>query len=339
MREHRGSDDGGVLNADAVMDFVAFLEAAENGNRVLDRGLGNHHGLKAALKSRVFFDVFAVLVERGGANSAEFAASERGLEHVGGVHGAFGGAGADHSVQLVDEEDDLAFGFRDFLQDGLQAILEFAAILRSGDECGKIEGDDALGLEDFGDVAGDNPLGQAFDNRRLAHAGLADENGIVFRAAGEDLHHAAYFLVAADDRVELSATGELGEIAGVLFKRTIGGFGILAGDTMAAANGDQGLQNRIVAGAIAFEKLARRIAAQLRYGKKQMLGGDIFVLKFSGFVESTAENVIRGGAQELLGHFGDFGKALDFATGGVGERVSGHAEFGEQGRNDALRLC
>src|SRR5690348_3085553 len=71
MREHRGSDNGGVLNANAVMDFVTLLETAENGDGILDRGLGNHHGLKAALKSRVFFDVFAVLVERGGANSAE----------------------------------------------------------------------------------------------------------------------------------------------------------------------------------------------------------------------------------------------------------------------------
>ena len=38
----------------------------------------------------------------------QLAAREHRLEHVGGVHRAFGGAGADDGVQLVDEEDHLA---------------------------------------------------------------------------------------------------------------------------------------------------------------------------------------------------------------------------------------
>jgi hypothetical protein len=54
--------------------------------------------------------VLAVLVERGGADAAQLAAGEHGLEHVAGVHRALGGAGADDGVQLVDEQDDLALG-------------------------------------------------------------------------------------------------------------------------------------------------------------------------------------------------------------------------------------
>ena len=53
-------------------------------------------------------------------------------------------------------------------------------------------------------VALDDAQGEAFDDRRLADARLADQHGIVLRAAREDLDHAANFLVAADDRIELA---------------------------------------------------------------------------------------------------------------------------------------
>ena len=66
------------------------------------------HRLEAPLERGVLLDVLAVLVERGRADAAQLAARERGLQHVGRVHRAFGRAGADERVQLVDEEDDAA---------------------------------------------------------------------------------------------------------------------------------------------------------------------------------------------------------------------------------------
>jgi hypothetical protein len=42
--------------------------------------------------------------------AVQLAAGQHRLEHVAGVHGALGGAGADHGVQLVNEQDDLALG-------------------------------------------------------------------------------------------------------------------------------------------------------------------------------------------------------------------------------------
>jgi hypothetical protein len=50
----------------------------------------------------------------------------------------------------------------------------------------------------------DDALREALDDGGLAHAGLADEDGIVLGAAREDLDGAADFGVAADDRVELA---------------------------------------------------------------------------------------------------------------------------------------
>ena len=63
---------------------------------------------------------------------------------------------------------------------------------------------DAAVFQGLGHVAVDDPQGQPFDDGRLADARLADQHGIVLRAAREDLDHAADFLVAADDRIELA---------------------------------------------------------------------------------------------------------------------------------------
>ena len=88
--QHGGGDERGVLDADAVVDLVALLEAAEDGDGVLDRGLADEHLLEAALERGVLLDVLAVLVERGGADHAQLAAGQHRLEHVAGVHRALG---------------------------------------------------------------------------------------------------------------------------------------------------------------------------------------------------------------------------------------------------------
>ena len=101
-----------VGDADAVVDLVPLLEAAEDGDGVRDAGLAHQHRLEPALERGVLLDVLAVLVQRGGADDAQLAARERRLEHVARVHRAFGRARADDRVQLVDEGDVLALRSR-----------------------------------------------------------------------------------------------------------------------------------------------------------------------------------------------------------------------------------
>src|SRR5215469_9433296 len=188
-----------------MMNLVALFQAAQNGDGVFHRRLADEDGLEAPLERWVLLDVFSVLIQRGSTDRAQFTAGQRRLEHIRGIHGAFGSAGAHKRVQLVDEEDDLTFGFGDFLQNGFQAVFELAAIFCSCDQRRQIERNDSLRLQNFGNVSRDDSLGKAFDNGSLTYARLADEDGIVFRAAREDLHDAANFFVAANYGVELAA--------------------------------------------------------------------------------------------------------------------------------------
>ena len=236
VRERGRGDDGRVFDAHAVMHFVFFLQAAKDRDGVFDVGFADENDLEAALESRIFFDVLAIFVERGGADGAQLSASQRGLQHVGGVDGAFGGSGADQRVQLVDEQNDLSLRVFDFLEDGLEAVFELAAIFCSGQHRTEIERDHALVLQSFGHVAGDDSLREAFDDGGFADAGLADEHGIIFRAARENLDDAADFFVASDDRIELAAAGLFGQVAGVFVQRLKLGFGILVGNFLRAAD-------------------------------------------------------------------------------------------------------
>src|SRR5690606_31584628 len=82
----------------------------------------------AAGEGGVLFDVLAVFVEGGGADAVQLAASQGGLEQVGGVHGPVALAGPDQGVHLVDEQDDLALGGADLVEHGLEPLLELAAV-------------------------------------------------------------------------------------------------------------------------------------------------------------------------------------------------------------------
>jgi hypothetical protein len=56
----------------------------------------------------------------------------------------------DHGVQLVDEQDDLAFLLREIVEHALEALLELAAELGAGDQRAHVEREDALALEPSG---------------------------------------------------------------------------------------------------------------------------------------------------------------------------------------------
>ena len=84
-------------------------------------------------------------------------------------------------MELVDERDDLALGLLDLGEDGLEAFLELAAILRTRDHRREVERDEPATAQRLGHVACDDALGESFDDGGLADAGLTDQDGVVLR--------------------------------------------------------------------------------------------------------------------------------------------------------------
>jgi hypothetical protein len=148
-------------------------------------------------------------------------------------------------VQLVDEEDDLAFRFLDLLEDGLEALLELSAVLGAGDHRTEVHGPDALVPQAFRNVAADDALGDPLDDCRLADTGLADEHGVVLGAPREHLNDAPLFFIAADHGVKFSLAGEVSELPAVLGKGVELRFRVLIGDALVAPYSGESREDRV----------------------------------------------------------------------------------------------
>ncbi len=267
-----GGDHGGVGDAHAVVGLVALLEATQDRDRVGDVRLADEDGLEAPLECGVGLDVLSELVERGCTNGAELASGEHRLQEVGGVNGTFGSAGADDRVELVDEEDDAAGGFLDLVEHGLQPLFELTAVLGPGEQRADVERDDAAIAKRVRDVAVDDPLSEALDDRGLADTGLADQDGVVLGAAREHLDHAADLLVAPDDGVELLRLGFGGEVAAELLERAGHLLGVGRGDARGALDLLQCLGDRVRLGQHLRD---RRVVGGKR--EQEVADGDVLV--------------------------------------------------------------
>ena len=94
IRERRGGYNRGVLNANAVMNFITLFQPAQDCNRVFNVRLADIDLLEATLKRCVLLNILLVLVERGRAYTAQLAARERRLQHVRRINRAFGSTSA-----------------------------------------------------------------------------------------------------------------------------------------------------------------------------------------------------------------------------------------------------
>ena len=164
----------------------------------------------------------------------------------------------DDGVQLVDEQQDAALRGLDLGQDGLEPLLELAAVLGPGHQRAHVEGEDRLVPQPFGHVAADDPLGQALHDGGLAHARVADQDRVVLGLAGQDLDDPPDLGVPADDRVE-PAAGRVGDqVAAVLLQRLVGALRHGRGDPLVAADLGQRLQEAVPGQAVLLEQPAGR---------------------------------------------------------------------------------
>ena len=154
-----GGDKCRVVNLDAVINLVTFLQTAKDGNRVLNGGFGNGHGLETALECSILFDVFAVFVKRCCADAVQLAACKHGLQNVARIHCAVGLAGADNGVKFVDEHDDPAFAALDFVKHSFQPFFKFTAIFCARNKGTHVQRKESAILQIVGDVAAHDKAG------------------------------------------------------------------------------------------------------------------------------------------------------------------------------------
>ena len=103
----------------------------------------------------------------------------------------------------------------------LHATLELAPELGAGHESRQIQEVDLLGTQLEGHVPGGDALGQALGDGGFAHAGLADEAGVVLLAAVQNLHHPLNLFGPADDGVQLALAGPLAQIDAVAVQKLV----------------------------------------------------------------------------------------------------------------------
>ena len=323
-----------------MVHLVALLEPAQDRDGVVDAGLPDVDGLEPALERGVLLDVLAVLVERGRADQAELAAGEHRLDHVAGVDRALGAAGADDRVELVDERDDLALGVCDLLQDGLEPLLELAAVLRARDHRADVERDDALVAQTFGHVALDDAPREALDDGGLADAGLTDEHGVVLRPARQHLDDAPDLLVASDDRVELALAGLFGEVAPEPLEGLVLVLGVLARDPVAAAHVLERGEHGVVGDAEAAQEVTDA-ARHLGHREEDVLGGEIVVVETGALLVGGLEDPVR--VLRQLGLLGGLpvhlGKALQGFLDPVPHRPGRDSDPLEHRQDHALGLA
>ncbi len=177
-----------------------------------------------------------------------------------------------------------ALGVEDLLEDGLEPLLELAAVFRAGHQGAHVEADDLLVLEPLRDVAADDPLREALDDRGLADARLADQHGVVLRAARQHLNHAADLVVAPDDGIELALLREHGQIAAVTLERLVLAFRVLVRHALAAANRRERFEDAIASEAGLLQDPCGRGAPGLAGdGDEEVFRADVLVLQPLGF--------------------------------------------------------
>ena len=203
-----------------MVRLEAGLEAPQDLDRLGDRRLDHVDLLEAARERVVLLEDAAVLVVGRRADALERPGRQRGLEQVGRVERAAGGrAGADQRVDLVDEEDRVGI-VDELLQHRLQALLEVAAILGAGEQRAHVERVHLALGEDLGHLALDDAPRQAFGDRGLADARLADQQRVVLAAAAQRLDDALELPVAADQRVDLADERLRVQVQRVALERT-----------------------------------------------------------------------------------------------------------------------
>ena len=111
-----------------MVHLIALFETAQYCDCVFYCWFPYIHLLKTALQRSIFFDVFAILIKRGGSDHAQLSTRQHWFDHVARIHCAFGTSSTYKCVDLVNESDDLSLCIGDLFEHGLEAFFKLTPI-------------------------------------------------------------------------------------------------------------------------------------------------------------------------------------------------------------------
>ena len=202
-------------------------------------------------------------------------------------------------MHLVYEQHAVAGGFQ-LVDHLLQALFELAPVLGARHQRAHVQRHDPPSGERARNVTVVDALRQLLDNGRLADARLADEHGVVLRAAAENLHDPVDFQIASYHRVELVLAGQRGQVGAQLVQRGRpgGAARLLGGLPCALAEDAARLRPHLVQGhAKAFQHPGRHTFAFAHEADEQVLRPDVVVAEAPRFVHGEFDHLLGAGGQ------------------------------------------
>ncbi len=297
----RRGDQGLVGDLQVVVSLVTAADTFENFDGFLDGRFFDHHRLEAALQGRVSFDILAILVQGGRADTLQLAPGQGRLQDIGRIDRTPGRPGADQHVQLVDKQD--GPGFFDFVDDALQPLFKLAAVHGAGHQRAHVQHHYPFTQQRVRRFAIDDTLGQPFYNGCFADTRLADQRRVIFGPAGQDLDDPLDFHLAPDHRIEFAGFRLGGQVRpqlvdqGRSFRLPVGAGGRLG---RAFHHHPRRLRPDFVqANSQPLQNIHRHAFAGADQPEQQVLGADIMVPQAPGFVDCQLDDPLgaRGQAQ------------------------------------------
>src|SRR6185312_7109704 len=168
-----------------------------------------------------------------------------------------------------------------------------------------VEREDSLVEQDVGDVACDDPMGEALGDGRLADARLADQGRVVLRLAPKDLDDPLDLFFPTDDRIELARSRGLGQVDAELVdgRGLAGPLGLLGarpGGRALRQDPDDLVANLVEVDAQRLQDAGRDAFALADETQQQVLGADVVVTEASSLVDGELDDALRPGRQPDL---------------------------------------
>src|SRR5699024_3861673 len=121
-----------------MVGFVALFEATKTSNCIVYRWFTNKYLLEPTYQGRVFLDVLPILIKSRRTDQTLLSTGQHRFEHIAGVHGTFSCTSTNHSMQFINECDDLALSGFNLFQHSFETLFKFATILCPGNHGAKI---------------------------------------------------------------------------------------------------------------------------------------------------------------------------------------------------------